>query len=213
MKTRIAILAVILIGIGIIFFLKGCPSATADPKDRIIDSLTFALKVTTNSGEARFKSDSSFRVNILQALQDTTAKLEEVTKQLNARNKQIATANKTLHAALVIHDTPTVYKTAQYLSFQIDSMMQEKWNVDRELDRQKVLNEQLHYQDSISLAHCRDDLKNTRSAASMLVANEEQQHQQDQQTLKKAKKGRWLDRLVGAAFDEAVRGFVNIFKK
>lgn len=214
MKTFLVILSLIVIGVICVTASKGCRNASdVAQKTHENDSLKQRLKSIEVEGEARYKQDSGLIHNITLDLDTTKKALAEVRQKYDARGRQILSTNKDLHAALIIHDTPTVYKTAEYLSFQIDSIAQEKWKVDRELDRQLVLNEQLRIADSVALANCRSDLKNTRSAGSALVANLEVQHQQDAMALKKAKKGRWFDRVIGAGIAEGVRGIINIFKK
>ncbi len=206
MKTAIIILSLILVGIAAIFFAKGCNAPA--PKEELeirFDSLKERYDRITLEGEARYKSDSSFKHNIIIALDTTTRALAEKTRLLNERDKQIASTNKTLHAALIIHDTPEVYKAAEHISFQLDSMAQEKWNVDRELDRQQVLNEQLRRTDSIALSNCRGDLKSTRSAASTLVTTLEEQKNQAEKTAKKAKRGKGLWAVIGGAIGIAIK--------
>jgi len=214
MKTFVVIASLIIIGVICVTAFKGCQNASdVAQKNHENDSLKQRLQTIEVEGEARYKQDSGFRHNILIDLDTTKRALAALRQKFDARGEKIIATNKELHAALLAHDTPRVYVNCEYLSFQIDSIAQVKWNVDRELDRQIVLNEQLIIADSIALANCRSDLKNTRSAASALVANLEAQHQQDAMALRRAKKGRWIDRVIGAGIAEGVRGVVSIFKK
>lgn len=206
MKTFIAIIIGLLLTVVFIYFWNGCRSQKSDPRDKQIDSLTHQLTTITLQGEARYKLYASVNHNLTVALDTTTKALAFANKKLNARDKQILASNKELHAAIIIHDTPTVYRTAEYLSYQIDSMQQEKWNVDRELDRQIVLNEQRHYNDSTELAKTREDLKSTRKAASELLANEEEQRRKE---VKKAKRGRGFFAFVGVLLGGGIRSFIK----
>jgi hypothetical protein len=204
MKAFIVILSLALLAIGVIFFMKGCPK-DIDPRDRAIDSLKFAQKTDSIQYQARASlADNTIR-GLIGQLRDTTAALQASRKQFTIQGKQILAANKDLHAALIVHDTPEVYKNAQYISFQIDSISTVAWNMGRELDKQIVLNEQLQTADSAALADCRGTLKNTQVGYSTLAANYEVQHQQDQKALKKAKKGKWLFGLGGTAVGAFIR--------
>ncbi len=206
MKTFAVILALIIVAVITIYFAKGCN--VSYPKSEIAkenDILKDKLNTITIEGEARHKLDSGLNHDLTVALDTTNKALTIANKKLAVRDKQIFAANKELHAALIVHDTPAVYKNAEYMAFQIDSMGTEKWNVDRELDRQIVLNEQLRLADSTALANCRGDLKHTREAASAYMSNVEIQHQQDQAALKKAKRGRGLWAVIGGAIGVAIK--------
>ncbi len=208
MKTFIIILSLILVGIAAIFFLKGCPKAN-DSKDRAIDSLTFALH-TDSLQYARRSSLADNTIKGLVADLDTTRRaLDSIRKKFNVRGKQILATNKDLHAALIIHDTPQVYKDAEYLAFQIDSISELKWNEDRELDRQQVLNEQLRYTDSMALADCRGTLRKREEDDDRLVLNYEVQHQQDAKALKQQKHKGWFFGFVGAIIGGGIRSFIK----
>jgi len=209
--SKLAAVLVTIIGVGIILIMlyKECNVPAPTSKDKAIDSLLEKMKSDSIEGEARYKQDSGLIQNLTVALDTTSKALAEVRQKFDARGKVILATNKELHSALIAHDTPRVYTNCEYLSFQIDSIAQVKWNVDRELDRQLILNEQLRIADSTALAHCRDDLKNTRSAASELVGNYEAQRQADHAALKKAKRGKGLWAGIGAVTGAVIR---SIFK-
>lgn len=208
MKTFIVITSLALLAIGIIFFLKGCPNPTPS-KDKVIDSLKWVIRTDSISGETKYKSDSSVIHSLKVALDTTATALQDARKQFNVKGSQILELNKKLRTAFIVHDTPTVYTDCDLISYKIDSIAQQKWNVDRELDRQIVLNEQLHSADSTAFADSRMQLAKTRSAYSMIAANYEVRYQQDQKDLKKAKKGKVLLGIGGGILGVAIR---SIFK-
>jgi hypothetical protein len=208
-KLAFVLLAVIVVGILSIMLYKGCNNPAPTSKDKAIDSLLEKMKSDSIEGEARYIQDSGLIHNLTIALDTAITSLAKERQRFTIQGGRLLVTNKELRAALVAHDTASVYTRCDTLSRQIDSIAQVKWNVDRELDRQIVLNEQLRIADSTALAHCREDLKNTRSAASELVENYEAQRQADHAALKKAKRGKGLWGGIGAVAGAAIR---SIFK-
>lgn len=205
-KSYIILFIVILIGV-IVILSRGCKSDPAVAK--VIDSLKWVIRTDSISGEAKYKSDSSLIHDLHIALDTTTTALQEARKQFNVQGKKILATNKTLRAAFIIHDTSAVYLNCDTLSRQIDSIAQQKWNVDRELDRQIVLNEQLHSADSVALANCRVTLKQTQTISSLMGQNYEIMLQASQQEIKKAKRKNKLWGIGGGVLGAAIR---SIFK-
>jgi len=210
MKTITVILALALLAIGVIFFFKECnlhPVKTDIEKQN--DVLKDEINKITVEGEARYKQDSGLIHNLTIALDTTATALKEIRKQFDTRGKQILATNKELHAALIAHDTPRVYTNCEYLSFQIDSIAQVKWDVDRELDKQIVLNEQLRLADSTALVNCRNTLRQTQQDDSRLALSYELQNQEDQKAIRRSKKGRWFFGFVGALIGGGIRSFIK----
>lgn len=206
-KSYIVLFFVILIGVIIILF-RGC-NATPAMSSKAIDSLKWVIATDSTQYAARYVSYESFINKILVDLDTTKSALAESRKQFTTQGKQILTTNKRLREAFNNRDTATVYNSCDSLSRAIDSIAQMKWNVDRELDRQIVLNEQLHTADSSALIDCREQITKTRSAYSALAQNYEVQHQQDMDIIKKAKRKNKLWGIGGGILGAAFR---SIFK-
>ena len=209
MKTLAVISSLALLAIGVIFFLKECnpPPAKTDIEKQN-DALKDEINKITVEGETRYKQDSGLIHNLTIALDTTATALKEIRKQFDVRGKQILATNKELHAALIAHDTPRVYTNCEYLSFQIDSIAQVKWNVDRELDGMVILIEQIRDTDSTALSSCRGTLKKTQMNYAMLAGNYAIEHEDDRKALRKAKRGKGLWAVIGGAVGYVIKAIL-----
>jgi hypothetical protein len=207
-KSLIAIILILLIGAAIIFFSKGCtPEPAVDT--HVTDSLKWVIKTDSTQYAARYKNFEDVRIGLTSALRDTTAALQESRKQFTSQGKLILATNKRLRDAFNNHDSVAVYTDCDSLSHAIDSIAQVKWNVDRELDRQIVLNEQLHVADSVALADCRFTYKELQVINSLIQSTYDQELQGAQNDVKKAKRKNKLWGGIGVLIGGAIRSFIK----
>jgi hypothetical protein len=207
-KPLFAIFLILLIGVAIIFFSKGCtPEPAVDT--HITDSLKWVIKTdSAQYHDQSKKKDDSIRYykNALDTVNKVLAKTRE---QFTIQGQQILATNKLLHAALIVHDTPAVYKNAEQLAYQLDSITGVAWNMGRELDRQIVLNEQLHFTDSIALADCRNAYKKLQGNTSLMQQTYDLELQAAQNDVKKAKRKNKLWGGIGVLLGGAIRSFIK----
>jgi hypothetical protein len=200
---------ILLVGAAIIvFFSKGCTHSSPSVAKQI-DSLKFVIRTDSTQYAARYKSFEDVRIGLTSALRDTTAALQESRKQFNSQGKLILATNKRLRDAFNNHDTLTVYEGCDSLSHAIDSIAQVKWNVDRELDRQIVLNEQLHIADSTALADCRFTYKELQVINSLIQSTYDQELQVKDNEVKKAKRKNKIWGGIGVLLGGAIRSFIK----